>query len=298
MSDLSIIVVSYNTKQITHECIESVIASLRKSSIETEIVLVDNNSHDGTLELFDSLINSYNSHKIKFFMLPQTENLGFSKANNIGLQQSQGRYVLFLNSDVIVNNVNFDELIQYLDENLHVGAMTVAVRLPNGKIDLASHRGFPTIWRSFCYFLGLESLFGKMPLLNNFFGGYHLLGRNFAVLHDIDSPSGAFFLARSTILKKLHGFDEKFFMYGEDIDLAFRIKQLGTTIIYNPTHSVLHSKYTSGLHNKDTRLQKKVRGYFYEAMKIFYQKHYFKKYPMFLNRAIFFCIDLKHKLIW
>lgn len=285
MKDLSIIIVSYNTKELTKQCINKTIQALNNSpNIKSEVIVVDNGSTDGSGEMLKEIQNS------KFKIILNNENLGFAKANNEGIVIADGKYILFLNSDVLVNDINFPELIDYLDKNNRIGVLTVKLQLLNGKIDLASHRGFPTIWRSFTYFLGLEKLLGKIPYLSKIFGGYHLLNRDFNTIHEIDSPSGAFYLSRKEILKKVGGFDTRFFMYGEDLDLSFRIKKLGYQIIYYPFFTATHLKYQSGL-------KKGVgKNYFYEAMKIFYDKHFYSKTNPVLNRIIHFLIDLKKRL--
>ena len=106
-----------------------------------------------------------------------------------------------------------------MEQDSSIGVMTVKVVLPDGSLDPASHRGFPTIWRSFSYYSGLEKVFGKLPFLNRAFGGYHLTYENLKKRHEIDSPTGAFYLTRKETFDKVNGFDESFFMYGEDLDL-------------------------------------------------------------------------------
>lgn len=292
MKDLSIIIPSYNTKEITSKCIESLLKNLSSASLTYEVLVVDNASVDGSKELLEKITQGNNANIKAIFL---KNNLGYSKANNRALNQSQGRYVLFLNSDVLIENVNFDDIIKYMDSTPDVGALTVRVNLQSGNIDPASHRGFPTLWRSLCYFSGMEKLFGTVPVMNGFLGGYHLLDRDLNKLHEIDTPSGAFFLIRKEITDKLKGFDEDFFIYGEDIDLSYRIKKLGYRIIYYPMHSVLHLKYKSGLKNKNTTVRNVIHDHFYDAMKIFYKKHYQEKYPSFINGIVYFLIDFKKK---
>jgi len=231
-----------------------------------------------------------------FTLLQSHENLGFSKGNNLAAKHATGRYLLFLNSDVIVQQVDFSELVASMDEYSHVGALTVKIELINGHIDPASHRGFPTLWRSFTYYAGFEKVLGTVPFLNKLFGGYHLCDKDLRTTHAIDSPSGAFFLTRHKLFDELGGFDEQFFMYGEDIDLAYRIKQHGYSVEYNPHYHALHLKYTSGLKQSDPTVQEKIKDHFYDAMKIFYRKHYQNKYPSFVAALIFAFIDLKKQL--
>ncbi|NCO88458.1 hypothetical protein AUK04_04500 [Candidatus Roizmanbacteria bacterium CG2_30_33_16] len=281
MVDLSVIVVSFNTKALTKQCLESLLKNLRNysSNIIYELIVVDNGSVDGSVDLIEKLKikDIHNNLKIKF--IKNKHNIGFGKANNQALTVVSGKYVLFLNSDVICQNVNFPELLRYLDQNQKVGALTVDVRLGNGHMDPACHRGFPNIWNSFCYFLKLEKLGG-------IFGGYHMIGKDLKKIHKIGSGSGAFFLTRKDLMDKLNGFDELFFMYGEDLDLSFRIKQVGYDFIFYPKYQVLHLKHQSGFRKPA----------FFEAMLIFYKKNYAKNNSPIINWFVYLIIDLKKKL--
>lgn len=290
MKDLSVVIVSYNTKDITLTCIAKLVKALSLSKITSEIIVVDNNSQDGSSEALREL---HNTNVIK--LIQNKDNPGFGKANNQGLLLCKGRYVLYLNSDVYVPELPFfDYLVQKMDASARIGAMTVRVNLPNGSIDPASHRGFPTVWRSFCYYARLEHITRAIPLLNTLFGGYHLTHLSLDTIHEIDTPTGAFFLARKTILDTLKGFDEDYFMYGEDIDLAFRIKRLGYGIVYDPTYTVIHLKNQSGIKKKNNLvIRKKTNTHFYDSMIIFYKKHYEKQYPKWISQLVYAAIQYK-----
>jgi len=292
--DLSVIIVSFNTKELTLHCIEKLQKALSKGTLNAETIIVDNNSHDGSAESLKALSNGKD---IKVLLNP--DNTGFGKANNQGMKLAEGRYILYLNSDVYVPEEPFlDALIKQMDEKPLQGALTVRVNLASGSIDPASHRGFPTVWRSFCYFAGLEKITAKIPVLNSIFGGYHLTSLPLNTCHEIDTPTGAFFLARKDILDTLKGFDEDFFMYGEDIDLAFRIKRLGYSIVYDPTYTVLHLKNQSGIKRKNnTAVRSKTRGYFYESMAIFYKKHYEQCYPQWVSSLVYAAINQKKSAV-
>ncbi len=284
MPKLSIIILSYNTAEITKKCLLSLFKSLNNDkALEYEVIVVDNGSTDKSVEM----LKSGKVGKLK--LIENKENIGYPKGNNQALKSAQGKYILFLNSDVIIDKLRFGRLLNYFDSRPEVGVLTVRVNLSTGSIDPASHRGFPTLWNSFCYFFKLEKL-GKI------FGGYHLSYLDLSAIHEIDSPSGAFYLVRKEILDKVGGFDERFFMYGEDLDLSFRIKELGYKIIYYPLFRVTHLKYASGLKNGDGETKTTVKKHFYNAMKIFYEKHYSAVYPSLLNKLIYMLIDLKSKL--
>jgi GT2 family glycosyltransferase len=292
MKDLSIIILSYNTKDITLECINSVVKSI-DDKLACEIIVVDNNSSDDTVKSLKTLQSQFSIIRI----IENKENLGFAKANNQGAKEAKSKYLLFLNSDVIVDNVSFPELINHLDSHSQVGVLTVKLNLNTKGIDLASHRGFPTLWRSFCYFSGLEKLLGRNRFLAKIFGGYHLLQFDLNKEHEIDSPSGAFFMVRKNVFDAVKGFDEDYFMYGEDLDLAFRIKKINYKIIYYPEQSATHLKYSSGLKTTDEKIRQNIRDHFYDAMLIFYKKHYEGHYPAIINKLVYFLINVKKKYL-
>lgn len=287
MKDISVIIPSYNTKEITQKCIQyltHVLGTKPNRCLSSEIIVVDNASSDGSREMLQ---------KLPVTSVLLKENVGFSRANNIALQKASGKYILFLNSDVYVKDINFVDLIGYLQKNNKRGALTVRVNLENGSIDKASHRGFPTVWNSMCYYLGLEKIAVTFPFLQRVFGGYHLLYRDLKAIHEVDVISGAFFLTKQSVLDEVGYFDEAFFMYGEDIDLAYRIKKAGYKIIYYPLYTVLHLKYKSGLGTSEKHVRHKIKHHFYDAMKIFYKKHYEQKYPSFFNALIYALISYK-----
>ncbi len=289
MTDLSVIIPSYNTKDITRRCLDSLIKNFSTDqSLSYEIIVIDNASTDSSKEMLK---------KYDVKTLFNEKNLGYPKANNQGTKIAKGKYILLLNSDAIVGKIDFKRLFAYFDQHPMVGGLTVRVNLTNGEMDEASHRGFPTVWNSFCYFVGLEKIFGSVPGLNRIFGGYHLKHLDLKKIHEIDSASGAFYLLKKKVLDKVNGFDDKnFFFYGEDIDLSYRIKQAGYKIIYYPDYSVLHLKYASGLNKSNREIREQTKDHFYEAMKIFYRKHYEKKHSWIVNQLVYFFITLKKKI--
>jgi len=291
IKDLSIIIVAYNNAFFIEVCLKKLINSLKKEDFSWEIIIIDNGSYDRTIEI----IKSIKEKNKNIILIENKKNLGFSKANNQGIKKALGRYILFLNSDVLVEKIYWQKLINFIEKNKDIGALTVKVKLQNGQIDLASHRGFPNLWRSFCYFSFFERFFSFNLFFKKIFGGYHLLHLNFNKIHEVEAISGAFFLTRKKIMEKLGGFDEDFFMYGEDLDLCLRIKKLNYKIIYYPDFEVLHLKYQSGLKSKDQNIKIKTKSYFFQAMKIFYKKHYTKRYPFFINLLFYLIINWKIK---
>jgi hypothetical protein len=294
MIPLSIIIVSFNTKEITSRCLLSLKKNFDKYPLEHEIIVVDNNSKDGTVGFLQELEKKYSGN---LHIILNNKNLGFGKGNNIGLKKSLGKYVLYLNSDAIVTDIDFRDLINLMETHKDIGALTVKVVLPSGEIDPASHRGFPTLWRSFTYFSGLERIFFNVPLLNKVFGGYHLVDFNLNNIHEIDVPTGAFLFTKREIVDKFGGFDQDYFAYGEDIEMAFQIKALGYKIIYYPLWNVLHLKSVSGLKKKSNDvIRKRTNDYFYDSMKIFYDKHYSKNHHCLFNKLVYKAIDIKKSL--
>lgn len=296
MPQLSVIILSYNTKLVTKDSLGALARSVAKQEVTAEAIVVDNDSQDGSVEMLQSYEKSQLPSNFSVRLILNKENAGYPKGNNQGIEVAKGKYILLLNSDAIIKEIDFQELFDYLDKNPQVGALTARLMLTTGTIDPASHRGFPTLWNSFCYFAGLEKVFGKVPLLNQLFGGYHLTYKNLSKIHEIDSPTGAFYLSPAEVFKKVGGFDDKnFFLYGEDLDLSFRIKEKGYKIIYYPKFEILHLKGSSGI-KKTGKVQSKSKDYFYQSMKIFYRKHYAQRHPQFVNNIVYSAIDLKKKL--
>ena len=291
MLDLSIIIVSYNTKEFLRDCLNSIIKTI--SGVTYEVIVVDNASKDGSFEFVKN-----NFPKIK--LIKNRENLGFSKANNLGVKKASGEYILFLNSDTVVKENTLKTMVSFIREHKDAGAVTCKVVMPNGKIDDASHRGFPTPWNSFVHFSGLSKLLGKTTI----FGGYNLGFMDLSKTHEIDALAGAFMLVRKKAGEKVNWWDEDYFFYGEDIDFCYRLKQNGWKIYYVPEVSILHYKGVSGgikkqsrhisTADKETRIKSQSERF--KAMRLFYKKHYEQKYPWFLTRLVYFGIFLKQIL--
>lgn len=288
MVDLSVIIVSYNTSELTLQSVNTAALALEASLLKWEIIVVDNASTDDSLVKLSEYVKS---EKFPITVLENNVNVGFGAANNIGIARCSGEFILLLNSDTIVDNIHFDKLLAFAREQTDLGGLTVKLLLSDGTIDPACHRGFPTPWRSFCYMSGLEKLADNMPALKPWFGGYHLTHLPLDEAHEIDTPSGAFFLMKKVVFDAVDGFDEQFFMYGEDIDLAYRIHKMGKRMWYLPDQSITHLKGQSGMQRRD--MSQNTRTHFYQAMKIFYQKHYEEQYPRLMNELIYKIIDYK-----
>lgn len=282
MPQLSVIIVTHNTETLISSLMGSLFTSLKHWGRKAEVVVIDNASNDGTRTLIKKEF-------LKVKLIENKDNYGYAKANNQGIKLAKGVYILLLNSDIILNSDVLTKMISYLEKNPEAGVVTCKLILPDGNIDPACHRGFPTPWASLTYFLGLENLFPKIPL----FSQYHLWFKSLDTIHEIDSPSGAFYLIRKKVIDSIGLLDEKFFMYGEDLDWSYRIKKAGWKIIFNPQAQITHLKKQSGLKSLDLKTRENTLKAFYQAMKIFYDKHYQKKFSLYIRYLIFKMIDFK-----
>lgn len=277
---LSIIILNYNTGGLFKKCLLSI--EKIKTDFKFEVVVVDNGSEDESCLMVKKDFPWVN-------LIENKKNLGFSKGNNIGIRRAKGKYILLLNSDTVVNKKAISEMVEFMEKNKKVGAATCRVLLEDGSLDPACHRGFPTPWNAFCYFLGLEKLFPKSKV----FAGYHLGYLPMNKTHEIDSLTGAFYFVRKKVIDEVGLLDEDYFMYGEDLDWSYRIKKTGWKIMYVPKAEIVHFKKRSGRKAKNKKLRRKVSDYFYETMKLFYKKHYLDKYPKILLFFVFLTIDIK-----
>lgn len=253
---LSIIIVSYNVKYFLEQCLASVQRAIE--GLQAEIFVVDNNSEDGTVE--------YLEPKYLFAKFIQNEkNLGFANANNIALKLCKGEYVLFLNPDTIIPENILKDCIAFFQTHTDAGALGVRMLDGSGSFLPESKRAFPSAIVSFCKLSGLSALFPK----SSFFNKYALGNLNKDGIHEIDIISGAFMMSRNSLLQKLNGFDESFFMYGEDIDLSYRLKKTGYKNYYSGNLKIVHFKGESIGDNKIKHTHA-----FYKAMHVFVNKYY------------------------
>lgn len=289
--DLSIVIVSYNTFEFTSECIQSVVDNVK--NINYEIIVVDNDSKDSSPEKLKKLFP-------RIILVASPKNLGFSKANNLGVRRSKGGLVLFLNSDTVVYPGALEHMVKFMGETRDAGAATCFIKLTDGKLDDAAHRGFPTPWRALTHFSGLSKIFPKTMLFN----GYHLGYCDLDKLHAIDALAGAFMIVKREAGEEVGWWDEDYFFYGEDIDFCYKLSLKGWKVYFDPSVSILHYKGVSGgikkisknLTTADMETKKKITIARFNAMKIFYKKHYHNKYSRLTYWAVMKGIDLKKSL--
>lgn len=271
---LSVIIVNYNVKHFVEQCLISVQKALAK--IEGEVILVDNHSMDGSVEMIQEKFPQVQ-------LIASEKNLGFSKGNNLGIEKSKGEYVLLLNPDTLVEEDTFEKVIKFMDDHNDAGGLGVKMIDGKGFFLPESKRGLPTPEVAFYKMFGLARLFPNSKR----FGKYHLTYLDKSETHEVDVLSGAFMLLRKTALDKVGLLDETFFMYGEDIDLSYRIQLGGFKNYYFPETQIIHYKGES--------TKKSSVNYvfvFYRAMVIFANKHFSTKNAKLLgiliNLAIYF----------
>jgi Predicted glycosyltransferases len=270
--DLSIVIVNYRTYDLTKQAIESVIR--KDHPFSYQIYLVDNASQDGSLEkLKEDFKEESENGLIKF--MANTRNSGFASANNLALKESNSRYVLLLNSDTVILNNCLSKCIEYLEKDENIGALGCKVLLPDGSLDKACRRSFPTFSVSFYRMTGLSHLFPKSKR----FGKYNLTFLDENQTYEVDCLMGAFMMVRSETIREVGLLDEKFFMYGEDIDWCYRIKSGGWNVVYYSDAETIH--YKGGSNNN--QMKSKLIHEFYRAMHLFYNKHYRDNYPFIIT---------------
>lgn len=283
---ISIIIVSFNTEELLADCLRSIEKAAK--GLDTETYVVDNKSADDTIRTV----------KQKFpwvKLITNSENLGFSKANNLALKIAKGKYILVLNPDTVLEKDTLSKMLKFMDKNPKFSMATCKVELESGKLDLDARRRFPTPWRAFCHFSHLSKVFKNI----SFFSEYYMDDIPQNQSHEVDSCTGAFMFIRSSVLKKVGFFDEDFFFYGEDLDLCYRFRQNGYKIVYTPITKIIHYKgASSGIKKHSKHLSKisreskaKAIRESTRAMKLFYKKHYQTKYPFVITQPILVAIS-------
>ena len=271
MPAVSVIIVSYKVRYYIEQCLNSVLRSVP----DAQILVVDNKSDDGSVEF---LRERFPGAEI----IANDFNAGFGKANNMALAKATGRYVLFLNPDTVVAERTIPGCIEYMDAHPEVGSVGVRMQYGNGRFALESRRSLPTLSVSFWHMTGLGKLFPKSRV----FARYHRTYLDKDRECGIDVVSGAYMFVRKEVLDKTGGFDEAFFMYGEDIDLSYRILQEGYQNRYLPL-PIVHYKGEST--NKTSYRYAQV---FYDAMLIFFNKH-FHRYSRLFALLVRFVVGIR-----
>ncbi|GIK61329.1 MAG: glycosyltransferase [Ignavibacteriota bacterium] len=253
--DLSVIIVNYNVK----EFLQNLLHSIEKASanLSKEIIVVDNASDDGSVEVIREKFPYVN-------LIENKINVGFGKANNQGLAIAKGKYILFINPDCIVSEDTLDKMISFFGGHSDCALAGCKILNSDGTLQLACRRSFPGPWTSFTKVTGLSNLFPKSRI----FARYNLTYLDENKTYEVDAVSGSFMMMRKTVYDNVGGFDEQFFMYGEDLDLCYRIQKAGHKVFYVHSTQVIHYKGESTKRSNldETKL-------FYDAMHLFVKKH-------------------------
>lgn len=282
---LAIILVNYNTRELLAGCLDSVFAG--RCRYPFRVILVDNHSTDGSAE-------SVRCHYPAVELVESGRNGGFGFANNLALRRLAARpqplagqpaaeipmqgsagfhfgadYILFLNPDTVLPPDALETTVAFLEATPQAGIVGPRMEKPDGTLDLACRRAFPTPLNALFKLTGLARLFPRHPLIAR----YNLTHLRADHTTEVDSVMGAYMLVRGTALGQAGLFDERFFMYGEDLDLAYRIKARGWRVFYDPAVTVLHLKGASSRKRSTHAIRE-----FYRAMHIFYTKHYAAQY--------------------
>jgi len=285
MLDLGIVVTSYNTRDLLRTCLRSVYAS--QGDFTFEVCVVDNASSDGSAEMVAAEFPQAR-------LIANEENVGYPSANNQGLQAfgfaetpnskpQIPKFALLLNSDTELPPDALARMLDFVAERPDAGIAGPKLVLPDGSLDLACRRSFPAPEVSFYRLVGLSRLFPR----SRRFGRYNLTYLDPDQVTEVDSVVGAFMLVRAEAIAQVGLMDGRFFLYGEDLDWAYRIKAAGWKAYYNPAVTVLHVKRASTRQNPRARIE------FYRAMDMFYRKHYAAQTSWWLHAFIVGAVALR-----
>ena len=282
--DLGIVIVNYNTRDLLRRCLETVFAS---EGVSFRLCVVDNASTDGSAAMVARDFPQVH-------LIANEVNLGYPAANNQGLramgfergQRGEARYALLLNPDTELPPDALAKMTAFLDAHPEAGVAGPRLVRPDGSLDLACRRAFPSPEVSFYRLTGLSRLFPR----SRRFGRYNLTYLPEDETAEVDSVVGAYMQVRAAAIEQVGLLDESFFMYGEDLDWAFRIKAAGWKVYYYPEVTVLHVKRASSRRSGRAQVE------FWRAMEIFYRKHYEAQTPRPVHWLIIAAI--RAKLAW
>jgi len=275
--DLTAVIVHFETPDLLARCLTALGAT---TAVTLETIVVDNASAGFDAALVEGSLPGAR-------LIRNSRNSGFAVAANQGLRVAAGRYLLLLNPDTIVEPGSLATMVGYMDANPDVGCSTAKLVMENGRLDLACRRMFPTPTRALYRISLLSRLFPR----NRRFAQYNLTYLPEDREADIDSPCGAFMMVRSELRESVGLLDERYFMYGEDLDWAYRIKNAGWRVTYQPAAQAIHLKRAASSSNRPRSIRA-----FHDAMRIFYREHYQSRYPRLLSWLIFRGIDVREAL--
>ncbi len=278
-TDVSVIIVNYNVKDYLSQAIVSLQRALKK--IRSEIIVVDNASDDGSVAML--------RHKFpRVKLINNNQNVGFGRANNQALKIACGKYIFLLNPDTVVQENTVEVLYNFMEEHPNAGLIGCKVLNPDGTLQLPCRRSFPTPWVAFTKIVGLSKLFPSSKL----FGRYNLTYLHPDKTYPVDAVSGSCMFVRREVFEQIGGFDESYYMYGEDLDYCYRVQQAGWKIYYVHSTQIIHYKGESTKRSNIDELKT-----FYDAMHIFVKKHfYFSSFLVFLLRLSISIVSLTASL--
>jgi GT2 family glycosyltransferase len=275
---LSIVVASYNTREFLRACLESVRTAT--IGLQAEVLVVDNNSTDGSATMVEEYFPEVE-------VLRNDANEGFSRANNRALARARGAAVLLLNPDTLVPPETLRCLLGILAEHPEAGVLGCRILRPDGTLDEACRRSFPTPLSALARILSLDRLFPKSRTL----GSYRRTYEDPCGRYEVESIVGAFMLVRREVLELSGGLDEDFFMYGEDLDWCWRIRRAGKSIWYIGDVHVVHHKGAS-----TSGEPQRMNWHFHRSMFLFHRKHLVDRYPFFVNWLVYLGISAHYAL--
>lgn len=279
---ISVVIVSFNVRDYLMDGVSALYADTTlPPKLSIEVLVVDNASSDGSVEAVETKFPQVT-------IVRQSENVGFGRANNAGLQKCRGELVLLLNPDVNVDRGCLPALADFLLANPEAGAAGPRLRRPDGRLDLAARRGFPTLAAAFYRVVGLGRLFPKSPRFNRYNMGSFADG----AVHEIDAGTGACLMVRRSAIDQVGLFDPDYFMYGEDLDFCYRLKQKGWKIFYVPAAGAVHVKGASSRQATSAMLYE-----FHRAMWLFHRKHYAARLPAPINGLVWSAIWARWALL-
>ncbi len=270
MPDVSIVIVNYNVREFLAQCLTSLQAASR--GLDVEIIIVDNHSTDGSVPFLKSRFP-------EITLIENDDNVGFGRANNQAFVRCHGKFIFLLNPDTLLGEETIAAMISFFEDHPDCGMAGCKVLNPDGSLQLACRRGFPTPLAAFGKFTGLSYLFPK----SRTWGKYNLTFLDPDEINEVEAISGSCMMMRREALNDVRGFDEDFFLYGEDLDLCYRVREAGWKIYYYPGTSIIHHKGESA-----RRSRVDIAREFYKAMHIFVEKHFhssYSYYPLWLLKT-------------
>jgi len=277
---LSIVIVNYNTQTLLQSCLESVYAGANGTPLD--IWVVDNNSRDGSVSMLHERFPVVR-------VVANPANVGFSRANNTVIAQTRSEYILLLNPDTLIIDDAIERMVRFMDERPHVGIAGCKVLNRDGTLQLACRRSIPTPGVAFCRLSGLSRVFPG----NQRVARYNLTYQNPDEPHEVDAVSGAFLMIRRKVVEDIGLLDERFFMYGEELDWCLRAKRAGWAVMYYPGAQIIHYKGESTKYNS-----RRAALEFHRAMYLFHRKHFAGECSPFMNFLVYTGIVCKALCSW